>query len=306
MSLITCTGLTKRYGNVEALRGVTFGVEGKGCIGFLGPNGAGKTTTIRILTGLAHATGGSATVDGLDVATRADAVQSRIGYVAQSPAFYNYMSGMEFLLWVASLFHLDGKTARSRAEELLKRLSLWEARNRSIGGYSGGMKQRLAIAQALMNRPKLLFLDEPVSALDPIGRHEILSLIDELRSETTIFMSSHVLADVERVCDRVIIVHQGKVAVEAGMEELRETYAAPVFTVELAPRDPDITESLKTQPFVSGIRREGAVYRIAVADVAGARTRLPRAILDTGATLIRYGVEAPTLEDIFLKVVGAQ
>lgn len=305
MSLIVCDGLTKQYGEVAALSGVSFEAGGGGCIGFLGPNGAGKTTTIRILSGLARPTAGRALVDGLDVVSQADQVRDRIGYLAQNPAFYNYMSAQEFMLWVASLFHMDGRTARSRTEELLKRLNLWEARRRAIGGYSGGMKQRLGIAQALINRPKVVFLDEPVSALDPIGRHEILNLIDELRGETTVFMSSHVLADVERVCDRVIIINKGKVAVEAAMDELRETYASPVFTVELDAHDGDLSAALKALPFVSGVRREGPVYRVAASDVAAARHGLPRAIIDAGATLVRYGVEAPTLEDIFLKVVGA-
>jgi ABC-type multidrug transport system ATPase subunit len=225
---------------------------------------------------------------------------------AQSPAFYNYMSGEEFMLWTAGLFGMQGKAARMRSEELLQRLGLWEARRRSIGGYSGGMKQRLGIAQALVNRPKIVFLDEPVSALDPIGRHEILTLIDELRSETTVFMSTHVLGDVERVCDRVIIVREGQVAVEASMDELRQTYATPVFTVELDPHDRDLTAMMQALPYVSGVRREGAVYRVAASDTKAARSLLPRAILDAGATLVQYGAESPGLEDIFLKVVGAQ
>jgi ABC-2 type transport system ATP-binding protein len=306
MSLIACKGLTKAYGSVKALRGITFTVETGGCVGFLGPNGAGKTTTIRILTGLAQPTGGSATVDGLDAVADNARVRERIGYLAQSPAFYNYMSGEEFMLWTAGLFGMQGKAARMRSEELLKRLGLWEARRRSIGGYSGGMKQRLGIAQALVNRPKIVFLDEPVSALDPIGRHEILTLIDELRSETTVFMSTHVLGDVERVCDRVIIVREGQVAVEASMDELRQTYATPVFTVELDPHDKDLTALMQALPYVSGVRREGPVYRVATSDTKAARSLLPRAILDAGATLVQYGAEAPTLEDIFLKVVGAQ
>lgn len=303
MTAIACTGLTKRYGTVEALRGLTFSVEGAGCVGFLGPNGAGKTTTIRILTGLAQPTGGTALVDGLDVTRHPDQVRSRIGYLAQTPAFYNYMSGLEFLLWVADLFGLDHRTARARSEELLKRLGLWDARRRAIGGYSGGMKQRLGLAQALINCPPILFLDEPVSALDPIGRHEILGLIEEWKNECTIFMSSHVLADVERLADRVVIIAQGKTAVEASMAGLREQYASPVFLVETDRHDPDLAPALTAEPWIAGVRREGAAYRVAVRDVAVARARLPRLVLDKGATLLRYEVEAPTLEDIFLKVV---
>jgi ABC-2 type transport system ATP-binding protein len=303
---ITCDNLVKRYGRVEALRGVSFTAEESGCVGFLGPNGAGKTTTIRILSGLARPTSGKASVDGLDAVAERGLVRERIGYLAQSPAFYNYMSGKEFLLWAASLFGMDTRKARVRTEELLRQLDLWDARNRSIGGYSGGMRQRLGLAQALINQPRIVFLDEPVSALDPIGRHEILTLIEQLKKDTTVFMSSHVLADVERVCDRVIIINKGRVAVESGMEELRERYAAPVFTVELGAQDPDVTQALESLKFVQGVRREGAVYRVVARDVAAARKHLPGAILDTGVTLVRYGVESPTLEDIFLKVVGEQ
>jgi ABC-2 type transport system ATP-binding protein len=304
MSRIACENLSKRYGQVEALRGLTFTVENRGCIGFLGPNGAGKTTTIRILTGLATATDGKAEVAGLDIARQRDRVRNRIGYLAQSPAFYSWMTGEEFLTFTADLFRLDRRSARIRIEELLKLLGLWEARKRAIGTYSGGMKQRLGIAQALANRPDILFLDEPVSALDPIGRHEILGLIGELKTDTTVFMSSHVLADVERVADQVIIVHQGKVAAQSGMHELRQQYAAPVFLVETDPHDPDISSGLGKLPFVAGVRREGPSYVVAAKDLDAAREHLPRAVLDTGARLIRYGIEAPTLEDIFLKVVN--
>lgn len=304
MAMITCRNLTKRYGSVEALRGVSFAVAEGGCVGFLGPNGAGKTTTIRILAGLAEPSSGVAAVDGMDVLAQREQVKSRIGYLAQSPAFYNYMTGQEFLLFVADLFGMEPKTARSRAGELLERLGLWEARDRAIGGYSGGMKQRLGLAQALINRPRVLFLDEPVSALDPIGRHEILTLLDELKTQTTIFMSSHVLSDVERVADRVIIINKGAVAIESSMRQLREDYATPVFVVEVETGGPDLTGPIGAQPYVDGVRREGALYRVVVKDALAARSRLPHAVLATGAVLLRYGLEAPSLEDIFLKVVN--
>lgn len=303
MSIIACEHITKEYGTVQALRDLSFTVEAGGCIGFLGPNGAGKTTTIRILTGLARATGGRAVVAGLDVARSGPEARRRIGYLAQSPAFYNYMTGEGFLLFVAGLFGLQGQAARARVEEMLRLTGLWDARRRAIGGYSGGMRQRLGLAQALLNRPQLVFLDEPVSALDPVGRHEILSLLEQLKTETTVFMSSHVLADVERVADQVIIIHEGRVAVQATMDGLREQYATPAFEVEVGPHSPDLTAALQALPYVAGVRREGTLYRVAAANPAAARERLPRDVLDQGATLVRYGVVAPTLEDIFLKVV---
>jgi ABC-2 type transport system ATP-binding protein len=304
VAMIAVEDLTKRYGEFQALKGISFHVEEGGCVGFLGPNGAGKTTTIRILTGLAKPTSGRATVDGLDAVTRRDQVRSRIGYLAQTPAFYNYMTGEDFLIWTADIFGIDRKTARIRSEELLKGLGIWDARRRTIGGYSGGMKQRLGFAQALINKPKLVFLDEPVSALDPVGRHEILNFIEQLKGQTTVFMCTHVLSDVERVCDRVIIARGGQVVVESSMVDLRQQHAAPVFTIEIDGKDRNITADLQSLPYVSAVRKEGLVYTVSASDVAIARSRLPEAIIQTGATLIKYGVEAPSLEEIFLQVVG--
>lgn len=301
--MIACEHVTKDYGSVKALRDLSFAIEAGGCVGFLGPNGAGKTTAIRILTGLARASSGRATVAGLDVARSGPEVRRRIGYLAQSPAFYNYMTGEGFLLFVAGLFGLTGRLGRARAEEMLRLTGLWEARRRAIGGYSGGMRQRLGLAQALLGRPELVFLDEPVSALDPVGRHEILTLLEGLKTETTVFMSSHILADVERVADQLVIIHEGRVAAQATINDLREQYATPAFEVEVGPHSPDLTAALQALPYVAGVRREGTLYRIAAANPAAAREQLPRDVLNQGATLLRYGVVAPTLEDIFLKVV---
>lgn len=306
MAVIECRGLRKSYGRVEALRGLDFSVSGRGCVGFLGPNGAGKTTTLRILTGLARPSGGDARVLGLDVVRQRGLVARRVGYLAQSPAFCGHMSGEEFLAWVAELLGLERRAARARCEELLKLLGLWEARRRTIATYSGGMKQRLGIAQALVNRPDVVFFDEPVSSLDPLGRHELLGLIEELKSETTVFMSSHVLADVERVADTVIIVREGRVAAQASLRELQSRYASPVFELEVGRDDPDLTETLRRQPWVAEVVRLGGLYRVVAIDFARARAELPRLVLDAGATLVRYGTESPTLEEVFLRVVNGR
>jgi len=303
--MIECQGLRKSFGPVAALRDLTFSA-GPGCTGFLGPNGAGKTTAIRILAGLSRPDGGSVRVAGLDAVQRSAEVRRRVGYLAQSPAFYNYMTGMEFLVWVATIFHLPRPAARARAEELLRRFGLWEARGRTIGGYSGGMRQRLGIAQALVHRPEVVFLDEPVSALDPLGRHEVLALIDELKAETTVFMSSHVLGDVQRVADAVVIVRDGRVAVQAGMRELLRDQVAADYEVEVAPGDPDLTSMLQSQPWAATVRSDGPRYRVTPRDSAAAQRALPRAVLDAGATLVRYGAVTPTLEDVFMKIVGTE
>lgn len=302
---IEVKGLEKHYGPVKALQGLSFSLKGQSTVGFLGPNGAGKTTTMRILAGLAKPTSGEVYIAGIDVRRHPGEVKRQIGYLAQQPVFYNWMSGWEFMLYVADIFGISQKEAKSRAEELLKRLDIWSARRRAIGAYSGGMKQRLGIAQALINRPRVLLLDEPVSALDPIGRHEILKLVGELGQETGLFMSSHVLADVERVCDYVIIINQGRIAAQATIKELKERYATPTFVVNLDD-EADLPAIFAGESWFTNARQEGADWRIAVGDVPAAKVRIPTMLLNSGLTFQRFEQLAPNLEDIFLKVVEAE
>lgn len=297
--------LRKHYGSVPALQGLSFSLKAQQTVGFLGPNGAGKTTTMRILSGLARPSSGSVQIVGVDVQRNPAQVRQQIGYLAQQPAFYNWMTGWEFLLYVADTFAIPRAEAASRAEQLLRRLEIWDARRRAIGVYSGGMKQRLGIAQALINRPRLLLLDEPVSALDPIGRHEILQLIGELGQSTGVFMSSHVLADVERVCDYVIIVNRGQVAVQSSIKELKERYATPTFVVSLD-EDCDLPAIFAGEGWFEQARREGEDWRIAVSDVPAAKVRIPSLLLAAQHTFRRFQQLAPDLEDIFLKVVDGE
>ena len=232
---IACQGLTKRYGDVLALDHLTLDVPTGSIFGFLGPNGAGKTTALRLLTGLAFPTEGGATIAGMDVATGGVALRARIGYLDQAPQFYGWMRGRELLAFVGELFGLRGAELRSRVDEALALTGLTDAANRRVHGYSGGMRQRLGLAQALINRPDVLLLDEPVSALDPEGRHAMLDVIAGLRGQATVLMSSHILADIERVCDTVAILNHGKLVVSSPVAELQERYAQPVFLLEIEP-----------------------------------------------------------------------
>ncbi|MDD4877328.1 MAG: ABC transporter ATP-binding protein, partial [Dehalococcoidales bacterium] len=209
MEAISCQGLTKHYGNFVALDNLDLVVEEQTVFGFLGPNGAGKTTTVKMLVGLSTPSAGRAWIAGQEVIDDALSLRSRIGYLPEVPAFYNWLTGREFLSYVGELHHLSSREIKLRCDQYLELVELIEAAKRKIGGYSRGMKQRLGIAQALINRPKVLFLDEPCSALDPMGRREVLNLIEQMRTETTVFMSTHILSDVERVCDVVGIINQG-------------------------------------------------------------------------------------------------
>ena len=307
MVAIRIEGLHKSFGEVQALDGLGLAVEPGSVFGFLGPNGAGKTTTIRILAGLARADAGQAWIDGLEVAADRRRIASRIGYLPQDPAFYPWMTAREFVDYVGRVFGLPARERLARTDELLHLVGLAEVADRRVGGFSGGMGQRLGIAQALVNRPSVLLLDEPVSGLDPVGRKELLQLIERLRGQCTVFMSTHILADVERVCDTVAIIDRGRLLAEAPQQELLGRYAVPAFEVEvengLAEQLAAWTETLRSRSWVASVSLDRATVRVVVNDVGIARRELLASALAEGLILDRYEMVRPSLEDVFLRLV---
>jgi ABC-2 type transport system ATP-binding protein len=310
MPAIRIEGLRKAFGAVQALDSLALRVDRGSVFGFLGPNGAGKTTTIRILTGLARASAGRAWVDGVEVTASPRQVGRHIGYLPQDPAFYPWMTGQELLDYVGRVFGLAAQERNARTRELLELVGLTSARKRRVGGYSGGMRQRLGIAQAMVNRPAVLLLDEPVSSLDPAGRRELLELIDRLRGECTVFMSTHILADVERVCDTVGIINRGKLIAEAPQAELLERYATPAFELEvdraLAGPLTAWAERVATLPWVTSAAVDGRSARIVVSEVETAKRELVASAIAADLVLTRYAMVRPSLEDVFLHLVNAE
>lgn len=208
-----------RLKKIEAVSGISFKVPKGAVFGFLGPNGAGKTTTIKMLTGLIHPTSGNAQLLGEAIGT--SSVRMKLGYLPEHPYFYDYLSGLETLMFYGGLFGIKGKDLRNRAHELLDRVGLGEAKDRRVRKYSKGMTQRMGIAQALINDPELVILDEPLSGLDPIGRKEVREILVELKQAgKTIFFSSHILADIEMICDEVAIIHKGKLIESGSISDL--------------------------------------------------------------------------------------
>ena len=305
MEAIRIEGLTKTYGSVRALDGLTLTVEPGSVFGFLGPNGAGKTTTIRILTGLAKPTGGRAWVAGVEAGK--DDARRRVGYLPEEPSFYPWMTPREYLDHVGRVFGMAAPERKARTAELLEQVGLAEVARRRIGGFSRGMRQRLGMAQALVNRPEVLLLDEPVSALDPAGRKEALELIERLRGGCTVFMSTHILADVERVCDSVGIVARGRLVTEAPRHELVQRYAVPAFVLEAdngsAGRLPGWAAGLRDLPWVESVTCSGATARVVVRDVERAKRELPPSLHSAGVVLVHYEMVRPSLEDVFLRLV---
>ena len=307
---ITARGLTKRYGDILALDNLQLDVPTGSVFGFLGPNGAGKTTTLRILTSLANADGGSATVGGVAVGDGEPNRRGLIGYLDQDPRFHGWMRGRELLELVGRLYGMDGPELRTRVGETLELVGLADAARRTIGGYSGGMRQRMGLAQAILNRPPVLLLDEPVSALDPEGRRDILEVIRGLGNGSTVLFSTHILNDVERVCDRVAILDHGRLVTEGPMDDLLARFAKPVYVIE-----PDagadgaldrLADALRGVGGVSSVEASHGVLRVAVDDHAAVSSALLAAVAAQGVPLLSFERQRPTLEDVFLQLVGRE
>src|SRR5450759_2310680 len=302
---IRCVGLSRNYGEVQALKNLNLSIPYGSIFGFLGRNGAGKTTTIRILAGLAQPSSGSAWVAGIE-ATRTDSIaRQRFGYLPQDPTFYRWMTPIEYLDYVARLFNMRGKERKQRIDEMLDLVDLKSAARRKIGGFSGGMIQRLGIAQAMIHRPSVLFLDEPTRSLDPAGRYEVLELIAGLRGKVTVFFSTHILNDVERICDRVAIIHKGGLLLESGREELLSQYAINTAELELdntnQPADA-LMAALQTQPWVESVQSEQGIVRIVVTDLTKGKLALLPLVASSGVVVNRLEWVRPSLEEIFLKI----
>ena len=305
---IETRGLTKRFGSILALDRLDLAVPRGSIFGLLGPNGAGKTTTIRILAGLARPTAGSASVAGVPVGLGQPELRRRLGYLDQDPRFYSWMKGRELLELVGRLHGLGGAELRTRVAGMLERTGLADAAERRIGGYSGGMRQRLGIAQALVHAPELLILDEPVSSLDPEGRRDLLELVAGLRGEATVVFSTHVLADVERICDRVAILDRGRRVTEGPLEELLAAHARPIYNLDPAPRQEAAVAALlarlRAAPWTTDVTATAVGIRVTVADPDAAAGAILPLVVACGVVLESFERARPTLEDVFLELVG--
>jgi ABC-2 type transport system ATP-binding protein len=306
---IRIRGLTKRFGSIVALDNLDLDIPAGVVFGLLGPNGAGKTTTIRLLTGVARASAGSATVAGTEVGSRRGIdSRRRIGVLDQEPRFYGWMTGRELLAFVGDLVGLEGRALDDRIDETLETVGLTDAAERRISGYSSGMRQRLGIGQAIIGKPEILILDEPVSSLDPEGRRDLLALIGSLRESATVVFSTHVLSDVERVCDRVAILDHGRLIAESALDELLRRFAPPTYRIEAvagqAARLEALRGGLSRQPWVTETTIDGDHIRVSVAEDDRASAELLPLVAAVGLRVIAFARERPTLEDAFLRLVG--
>ena len=301
---VLCQQLSKKYKEVHALKPLDLEVPAGSIFGFLGRNGAGKTTTIRLLTGLAKPSSGAAWVAGVQTTQADSTTRAHFGYLPQSPSFYKWMTPTVYLDYVGKIFQMDAPTRRTRIDEMLELVGLTDAKKRPIRGFSGGMVQRLGIAQALLHRPPVLFLDEPTSALDPAGRHELLSLIEQLRGEVTVFFSSHILGDVERVCDTVGIIHEGELLLVEERDALLDRYTADVVELTVLPESaaqtPSFVTALEQTAWVISADVSDDMIQVRVGDTAVAHEALLPLVVAHHLHLKKFEWKRPSLEEIFL------
>jgi ABC-2 type transport system ATP-binding protein len=301
--------LSKTFDSVEALKSLSLNVPRNSIFGFLGPNGAGKTTTMKLLLGLIWPTSGSGTVFGMDIIKDSVEIRSRIGYLPQEPRFYEHMTARETLDFTARFF-FTGPNAeiKKRVDETIELVGLEEKADRPIKGFSGGERQRLGIAQAQVNYPDLLILDEPAAQLDPLGRRDVLAVMERLRKYTTIFYSTHILDDVQRVSDTVAILNKGELVSYGPIEELLVGSGGPVFAITIKGDITDAVERARTQEWVSEIQtisQDGETTCIvSVTDETIAEKQLLRLLLaDEKLIVSDFRRKEYELEEIFVNIV---
>jgi len=309
--VIETRDLSKSYKDIHALKTLNLKVAKNSIFGFLGPNGAGKTTTIKLLLGLARPTSGSASIFGYDIVKNSVDIRRRVGYLAQDPRYYEHMTAREVMRFTARFFYTGPEAEiEARIEETLRLVGLDDKADRPIKGFSGGERQRLGIAQAQVNYPDLLILDEPAASLDPQGRHDVLEVMERLRKHTTIFYSTHILSDVQRVSDTVAILNHGALIAQAPIQEL--LVGGDKGTIYSLTLKGDVQEAHKVvsgQAWVSGVttQAENGTTRwdVSVNDEAQAENELLRLVLsDRRVNVMEFGRKRYNLEEVFLSMVG--
>ncbi len=303
--------LRKKYRKVEALRGLDLEVPRGSICGFLGPNGAGKTTTMKILLGLIRPSGGWAAVLGDDVRTHGLVARSRIGYLPQDPAFPPNQTVRGVVSYVARLYpgHPHGRALRTRVDGLLDRVGMADKARRRVRDLSGGERQRLGVAQALVTDPDLVIMDEPSAGLDPVGRRDMLDLIAEIGGDTTVFYSTHILDDVERVSDTVVILSDGRAVAAGPIDSILEASDSE-YSVRLRGATEGTLSRLMAEPWVQNVdaqrRGEAEQWKVRVVDGAAAADRLVSTLLaDDGCDVLEFHLSDRRLEDAYLEIVGA-
>jgi ABC-2 type transport system ATP-binding protein len=306
--VIETFNLSKTYKNIRALNALELKVHQNSIFGFLGPNGAGKTTTIKLMLGLTRPTTGTAHIFGMDSVSQSVSIRARIGYLPQEPHFYKYMTARQTLRFTARFFFKGPKQAiEDRVDEMLELVDLSGKADRPIRTFSGGERQRLGIAQAQVNYPDLLILDEPASSLDPLGRRDVLEVMSKLRKYTTIFYSTHILDDVQRVSDTVVILNKGELVAEGPIEELLAGSEGVIYIIHMKGDAELVLKGVQALPWVHAVKtsqhNEENIWQVSVTDPQEAEAQLLKLLVNGPVTVTEFRRKQYELEDVFMQVI---
>ena len=302
---IETIGLTKRYGSLTAVNKLNLKVERNAIHGFLGPNGAGKTTTIKVLVGLLRADEGAVKVLGEEVRGDRPDVRLRMGYMSELPKFPKHLKGWELLDIYGRMYGMNEQDRKKQIPKLLETVGLKGREKDFIGKYSKGMEQRLGIAQALLNEPELVILDEPSLGLDPVGMVEVRELVKEIAKEgVTVFVSSHLLFEVEQICSHVTIIQRGVSLVSDTLQNISSKFSGPtILHVEVAKLSDVITQRVKELPFVSNVSEDGNTLIIELKTRDDVRSQISQEITNSGGVIVSMSLKGQSLEEVFMQLV---
>lgn len=305
MNILELKNIRKQFGSLEVIKDLSFSVPEHTVFGFIGKNGAGKTTTMKMILGFLEPSAGEIYVSGEKVAYGNTRTNRYIGYLPDVPEFYGYMSPKEYLRLCGEITGIPKDQIAARSLELLNLVGL-ESVNRRIRGFSRGMKQRLGIAQALLNEPQLLICDEPTSALDPIGRKEILDILSVARERTTIVFSTHILSDVERICDSIGVLNDGKLVLQGTVQEIKNDRRKDAIRIEVVNEQVarQLSDKIKSLSFVLETATEENCINIKLQKAEKFGKELMALLVREDIQVLRYEILEPSLENVFLEVVG--
>ena len=298
MDMLHITNLYKRFGDKEVLQGVNLSVPAHSIYGFIGKNGAGKTTTMKTVLGLLKADSGEIFVNGEKVVYGQTKTNQYIGYLPDVPEFYSFMTATEYLHFCGEITGMNKKECDARCKELLELVGLSDEKHR-IKGYSRGMKQRLGIAQALLNRPKLLICDEPTSALDPVGRKEILDILLTVKEQTTVLFSTHILSDVERICTDVAFLNNGVVEIQGKLSDIKTKYRREEYLLEVE-KDEDVNKLKDAFPAM----QQSGKKQLTFCEIELSMFEVLSFLSKEHIAPLKLERVEPTLESVFMEVTG--
>ena len=291
--------VTKSFKRKIAVNNFSMELQAGECVGLIGPNGAGKSTLIKVISDIIHPTVGEVLLNGIKISK----MKREIGYLPQYPNFFYWLTARETLTFMGQLSGLKKEELSKLIPKILEKVGLKGEENAKVSTFSGGMKQRLGIAQALLHKPSLIVMDEPVSALDPIGRREVLNLIEEIKKDTTILLSTHILSDAEEICERFVIIKDGTKIEDTTITELLHRNSENKLIIEITTKDQKWIEVVKKLPYVKDVEVVGLKIKVKVESIEINKNMLLQNALEHKVNIVKFEMSNDTLEEIFLKLV---